>query len=65
MALGGVVPTEELPKLMLWQVFLKTIYEVIALPVTIRIVKAMKAHEGEDVYDNDVNYSIWKIFALN
>lgn len=50
---------------MLWQVFLKTIYEVIALPVTIRIVKAMKAHEGEDVYDNDVNYSIWKIFALN
>ena len=65
LALGGVVPTEELPKLMLWQVFLKTIYEVIALPVTIRIVKAMKAHEGEDVYDNDVNYSIWKIFALN
>ena len=65
LALGGVVPTEELPKLMLWQVFLKTIYEVIALPVTIRIVKAMKAHEGEDVYDNDVNFSIWKIFALN
>ena len=65
LALGGVVPAEELPKLMLWQVLLKTVYEVIALPVTIRVVKAMKAHEGEDVYDNDVNYSIWKIFALN
>ncbi len=65
LALGGVVPTEELPKLMLWQVLLKTVYEVIALPVTIRIVKALKSHEGEDAYDNDVNYSIWKIFALN
>ena len=56
LALGGVVPTEELPKLMLWQVLLKTVYEVIALPITIRIVKALKEHEGEDTYDNDVNY---------
>ena len=65
LAWGGVVPTEELPKLMLWQVLLKTVYEVIALPITIRIVKALKEHEGEDTYDNDVNYSIWKIFALS
>ena len=65
LALGGVVPTEELPKLMLWQVLLKTVCEVIALPITIRIVKALKEHEGEDTYDNDVNYSIWKIFALS
>ena len=65
LALGGVVPTEELPKLMLWQVLLKTVYEVIALPITIRVVKALKEHEGEDTYDNDVNYSIWKIFALS
>jgi len=65
LALGGVVPTDELPKLMLWQVLLKTVYEIIALPITIRIVKALKEHEGEDTYDTDVNYSIWKIFALN
>ena len=64
LALGGVVPTEELPKLMLWQVVLKTLYEVIALPITIRVVKKLKQHEGEDVYDNGVNYSIWKIFSL-
>lgn len=64
-ALGGVVPTDELPKLMLWQVLLKTVYEVIALPITIRIVKTLKEHEGEDTYDTDVNYSIWKIFALS
>lgn len=65
LALGGVIPTEELPKLMIWQVILKTVYEIIALPITIRIVKAMKKHEGEDVYDNGVNYSIWKIFSLS
>lgn len=65
LALGGVVPTDELPKLMLWQVLLKTVYEVIALPITIRIVKTLKEHEGEDTYDTDVNYSIWKIFALS
>lgn len=65
LALGGVVPANELPKLMLWQVLLKTIYEVIALPMTIRIVKKLKEHEGEDVYDTGVNYSIWKIFNLS
>ncbi|KGF50246.1 queuosine precursor transporter [Prevotella disiens] len=65
LALGGVVPANELPKLMLWQVLLKTVYEVIALPMTIRIVKKLKEHEGEDVYDTGVNYSIWKIFNLS
>lgn len=65
LALGGVVPTEELPKLMLWQVLLKTLYEVIALPLTIRIVKKLKEREAEDAYDNGVNYSIWKIFSLS
>jgi uncharacterized integral membrane protein (TIGR00697 family) len=64
LALGGVVPMGELPKLMLWQVVLKTVYEVIALPLTIRVVKTLKVHEGEDVYDEDVNYSIWKIFSI-
>ena len=64
LALGGVVPTEELPKLMLWQVLLKTLYEVIALPLTIRIVRKLKSHEGEDVYDHGINYSIWQIFSI-
>lgn len=65
LALGGVVPTDALPGMMIGQVVLKTLYEVIALPVTIRVVKALKQHEGEDVYDNGINYSIWKIFSIN
>ena len=64
LALGGVVPMAELPKLMLGQVALKTLYEVVALPVTIRVVKALKRHEGEDVYDDGISYSVLKIFNL-
>ena len=64
LALGGIVPTEELPWLMLLQVMLKTVYEIIVLPVTIRIVAWVKKHEHTDVYDNDISYSIWKLFDL-
>ena len=63
LAFGGVIPTSELPALMLWQVVLKTVYEIIALPVTVRVVKALKAHEG-DVYDNGISYNIFKINQL-
>jgi len=62
LALSGVIPTGALPALMFWQVILKTGYEVVALPITIRVVKAMKAHEGEDAYDDGINYNILKIF---
>lgn len=64
LALGGVVPTNELPVLIISQVVLKTLYEIVILPVTIRVVKATKRHEGEDAYDNGVNYSVWKIFNI-
>ena len=64
LALWGVVPTEELPWLMLWQVILKTAYEIVVLPLTIRIVRYVKRHEQVDTYDNDVNYSIWRVFSI-
>ena len=64
LALYGVVPTAELPVLMLWQVVLKTLYEVIALPLTIRVVAAVKRYEGEDTYDVGINYSVMKIFNI-
>lgn len=64
LALGGVVPLRELPILIISQVVLKTLYEILVLPVTIRVVRATKRYEGEDVYDYNVNYSIWKIFNI-
>ncbi len=60
LALSSVVPAKELILLMVWQVILKTVYEIIALPITIRVVKALKKYEGEDVYDEGINYGWFK-----
>jgi len=65
LALYGVVPTSELPYMMLAQVVLKTAYEVVVLPITVRVVKLTKAHEGEDAYDEGVDYNVWKMFDAN
>ena len=64
LALWGVVPTDELPVLMLWQVVLKTLYEIVALPLTIRVVRRVKRYEGEDAYDEGVDYGVMKIFNI-
>ena len=64
LALYGVVPTGELPVFIVTQVALKTVYEIVVLPVTIAVVKKTKAVEGEDVYDNGISYSVWKIRSI-
>src|SRR5574344_155316 len=61
LALGGVVPNEELPVLILSQIVLKPLYEIIVLPVTIQVVKYTKRHEGMDEYDKDINYNIFSV----
>lgn len=61
LALGGVVPTEELPVLILSQIVLKTLYEIIVLPITIQVVKYTKRHEGLDEYDKNINYNIFSV----
>lgn len=60
LALSSVVPAKELILLMVWRVILKTVYEIIALPITIRVVKALKKYEGEDVYDEGISYGWFK-----
>ena len=64
LAFYGVIPTSELPILMIAQVVLKTAYEIVVLPITIRVVKFVKRHENEDVYDENVNYDILQIFNI-
>ena len=61
LALGGVIPWEEMPSLVITQVTLKTLYEIVVLPVTIRVVKFTKAHDNEDVFDNNITYNIFKV----
>jgi uncharacterized integral membrane protein (TIGR00697 family) len=60
-AFGGIIAVPDLAKMMVLQIFLKTMYEVIVLPVTIRVVKAIKRIEGSDVYDENISYNILRI----
>ena len=64
LALGGVIPWEEMPSLIITQVTLKTLYEILVLPITIRVVKFTKLHDNEDVFDKDVAYNIFKVKEL-
>lgn len=61
LALGGVVPNSELPVLILSQIVLKTLYEILILPVTIQVVRFTKRHEGINEYDKNINYNIFSI----
>ena len=65
LAFYGVLPNHELPLMMLSQLVLKTVYEIIVLPVTIRVVNWVKVSEGEDVYDKNVSYNIFSVFRKN
>lgn len=58
------VPVSVLITLMLTQVVAKTLYEIIVLPLTIRVVKFVKKYEGTDVYDESVSYNPLKINQL-
>ena len=64
LALSGVVPLGEMPSLIISQVILKTLYEIIVLPLTIKVVSKTKSFEQTDTYDEGINYSIWKIFNI-
>lgn len=57
----GLMPARDLLVMMGMQAFLKSLYEVIVLPVTVRVVKYIKKVDGNDVYDTDTSYNPLKI----
>ncbi len=58
MALGGIVPWGNLWLVAAWEAALKTLFEVLVLPVTARAVCRLKREEGVDVYDEGISYNI-------
>ena len=60
-AFGGIVAWKELLLMMLTQIVLKSMYEIIVLPITYRLVRTIKKWENTDVYDTDISYNILKI----
>lgn len=63
-AFAGMMPAMELLKMMAVQAVLKTVYEIMVLPVTVRAVRYIKRVDGSDAYDNDISYNILKINEL-
>ncbi|MCR5574153.1 MAG: queuosine precursor transporter [Bacteroidaceae bacterium] len=60
-AFGGLIGWKELFIMMITQIVLKTLYEIIVLPVTIRVVKKVKKMEETDVFDDNVSYNVLNI----
>ncbi len=59
-AFAGVLPWGVIVSMILTQALVKTLYEVMALPVTLRVVRRLKRAERSDVFDTDADYSWWR-----
>lgn len=63
-AFFGIIPYHDLLILILTQTVMKTVYEIIVLPLTNVIVRWVKQKENEDTYDEDISYNPFKIKEL-
>ena len=63
-AFGGIIAWPDLLTMMILQIALKSLYEVVALPVTCRVVRVVKKIDGSDVYDRNISYNILKLKEL-
>lgn len=57
LAFLGVMPVEAIFSIILTQVAVKTLYEILILPVTSLIVRRIKVAEGMDTYDYNISYN--------
>jgi uncharacterized integral membrane protein (TIGR00697 family) len=60
-AFGGLITIHELLLMVATQAFLKSLYEIIVLPLTVVIVNYIKKIDGNDVYDNDISFNPFRI----
>jgi queuosine precursor transporter len=56
-AFVGLWPTQRLVGVMLTQYVLKSGWEIVATPITYRVVGFLKRAESEDYYDRDTNFT--------
>lgn len=59
LAFGGILSWREIVSLIVAQALLKTAYEIVILPVTLKVVKKLKSIESTDTYDRGISYSWW------
>ena len=61
LAFAGVMPAKAILSIILTQVTVKTLYEVVILPVTSVIARRLKKAEGIDAYDYDISYNHFQL----
>ena len=57
----GLMPSNELLKMMAVQACLKTLIEVVVLPITTQLVKYLKRTEETDTFDENISYNPFKL----
>ena len=57
LAFAGVMPARAILSIILTQVTVKTLYEVLILPLTTILARRLKKAEGIDTYDYDISYN--------
>ena len=60
-AFVGIIPLSQLPMMILTQAVIKTLFEIVLLPVTIWIVNKIKRIDNVDTFDVGVSYNPFKI----
>ena len=60
-AFAGVFPFGVLITMIFTQAMLKTVYEILILPVTIWVVGFVKRVEGVDTFDTNLSYNLFKV----
>ncbi|MBW8326710.1 MAG: queuosine precursor transporter [Prolixibacteraceae bacterium] len=57
----GVFPIGLLITMIFTQAMLKTVYEILILPVTIGVVNFVKRIEGTDTFDTNLSYNLFRV----
>ncbi len=60
-AFTGVFPIDVLITMIFTQAMLKTVYEILILPVTIGVVNFVKRIEGTDTFDTNLSYNLFRV----
>lgn len=56
-----VIPLQAVFMIILTETVLKTLFEIVILPLTARVVRRVKETEGVDVYDDNISYNVLRI----
>lgn len=57
----GMMPASVIAGMVFTQVVVKTLYEIVVLPLTSWLVRRLKAKEGIDTYDTAISYNPFKL----